>query len=137
MQDPTLRDRILRYRADPGLSRDQAAARISAYVYGNIIVFATMVPLGVADLSHGHGALPVLTSGLIPAILLLAGGRHWLPERASILASEAYLLFRMALIGLLVERLRSERASARTLASGLVLAVAAAAVALVKVALGH
>lgn len=169
----------MRFRADPSLSREQAAARISAYVYGNIIVFATMVPLSAADLSHGHGALlvlgvsastylahvfadvvgfrvrvgkdlsraqlwheirdalPVLTSGLVPVILLLLGGWHWLPERAVILGSEVYLLLRMALIGLLVERLQAERSSGRTLAAGLMLAVAAACVAFVKAALGH
>lgn len=179
MQDRKLRDRIVRYRADPNLSREQAAARISAYVYGNIIVFATTVPLAASDLSHGHGtllilgvsastylahvfadvighqvragkgleradlwheirdSLPVLTSGLVPAVLLLLGGLHWIPGRAAILGSEAYLLLRMALIGLLVERLQTERPSVRTLAAGVVLAAAAAGVALVKVALGH
>ncbi|WP_305789830.1 hypothetical protein [Symbioplanes lichenis] len=179
MQDRRLRDRIVRYRADPGLPRDQAAARIAAYVYGNIIVFATTVPLTPDDLHHAHATLlvlgvaastylahvfadivghnvrselpltradlghelrdswPVLTSGLIPAALLLAGAWHWLPERAAIVTSEVYLLLRMALIGLLVERLRSGRPSARTLLAGVLLAAAAAGVSLVKVAIGH
>lgn len=79
----------------------------------------------------------MLTSGLVPVILLLLGGWHWLPERAVILGSEVYLLLRMALIGLLVERLQAERSSGRTLAAGLMLAVAAACVAFVKAALGH
>lgn len=119
MQDRSLRERIVRYRADLTLPREQAAVRSSAYVYGNIIVFATTVPLAAAELRHGHGALlvlgvaaftylahvfaevighnvrseqpltraelwhelrdslPVLTSGMVPAALLLAGGLGW------------------------------------------------------------
>jgi hypothetical protein len=179
MQDQGLRKRIVRFRADPTLTREQAAARISAYVYGNIIVFATTVPLTADDLRHGHGtllvlgvaastflahvfaevighnvraeqpltraelwhelrdSLPVLTSGLIPAALLFAGGLGWLPDRAAVVTSDIYLFVRMALIGLMVERLRSARPSARTLLAGVMLAVAAAAISALKIALGH
>ncbi|WP_306210218.1 hypothetical protein [Actinoplanes sp. RD1] len=179
MRDQSLRERVVRYRADPALPREQAAARISAYVYGNIIVFATTVPLLPADLHHAHAALlvlgvaastylahvfadvvghnvrselpltradlwhelrdswPVLTSGLVPAALLAAGAWHWVPGQAALVTSEAYLLLRMALIGLLMERLRSGRPSARTLLAGVLLAAAAAGVSLVKVAVGH
>ncbi|GAA1613365.1 hypothetical protein GCM10009828_046720 [Actinoplanes couchii] len=174
-----MRDRIIRYRADPALSREQAAARISAYVYGNILVFAATVPLTVDNLHHGHAALlvlgtavstcvahvfadvvghnvrsgeamsrahlwhelrdafPIVTSGLIPVLLFVAGGQEWIPGRTAILLAEGYLLLRMALIGLLMERLRSKRASFRTMLSGFALAGAAAAISLLKVALGH
>jgi hypothetical protein len=179
MKDQSLRDRIVRYRADPTLPPEQAAARISAYVYGNIIVFATTVPLAAAELHHGHGALlvlgvaastylahvfaeiigrsvrsaqsmtgtelwhelrdslPVLTSGMVPAALLLAGGLGWPPERAAVVISEVYLLVRMALIGLVVERLRSPRLSAHTLMAGVMLAAAAAVISGIKIALSH
>ncbi len=69
--------------------------------------------------------------------LAVAGGAGWIPERAAVLGAEGWLLFRMALIGLLIERLRSRRASLRTLIAGFALAGAAAGVSLLKVALGH
>ncbi len=179
MRDRGRRYRIIRYRADPALTRGQAAARISAYVYGNILVFAATVPLTTGDLHHGHAALlvlgtavstfvahvfadvvghnvrseepmsradllhelrdalPIVTSGLVPVLLFVAGGAGWIPERAAVLGAEGWLLFRMALIGLLIERLRSRRASLRTLIAGFALAGAAAGVSLLKVALGH
>jgi hypothetical protein len=172
-----LRGRIVRFRADPSLSREQAAARISAYVYGNIITFATLVPLTGDDLHHGHAALlvlgvaastyvahvfadlvghhvresspgglasglrdalPILSSAVVPALLLLAGTAGWISAGAAVTASEIYLLVRMSLVGLLVERLRgAERAPGWALLSGVALAVAAAIVAVLKAALGH
>ncbi|GLY07776.1 hypothetical protein [Actinoplanes sp. NBRC 101535] len=161
------------------MPREQAATRISAYVYGNIITFATLVPLTGDDLTHGHAALlvlgvaastyaahvfadrvghhvrgpepvpgglahglrdalPILSSAIVPALLLLAGGAGWITARAAVTASEIYLLVRMSLVGLLVERLHpTERAPGWTLVSGVLLAAAAAVVSLIKVALGH
>ncbi len=180
MQDHAGWHRAVRYRADPALARERAAARTTAYVYGNIILFATVIPLTAADLHHHHAALlvlgvaastylahvfadiighqvksgtpldrpgrrrelrdalPIVSSAWVPALLLFLGGLGWLPERGAVLAAEGYLLLRMALVGLVVERLRSdERVSLRTLLSGLLLAAAAAAIAIVKAILGH
>lgn len=62
------RERIIRYRADRALTREQAAARISAYVYGNIILFAALVPMTEADAAHGH-ALQVLAGVAVSTLL--------------------------------------------------------------------
>jgi hypothetical protein len=178
-QDRSLRERVVRYRADPELSREDAAARISAYVYGNILVFATVVPLSDDDIHHWHGALlilgvaastylahvyadlvgrkvkasvpmtraqivhelrdatPVLSSGMVPALLAAAGALHWLEPGTAVLCAEIYLFGRMALLGLLVERLNSDRFSGHTFFAGLMLASAAAAISLIKVTIAH
>lgn len=57
---PGLRHRVIHYRAGPTLSRERAAARISAYVYGNIIAFAALVPQTTSDVEHGHALGKVL-----------------------------------------------------------------------------
>ncbi|MEV6981929.1 hypothetical protein AB0M95_11810 [Sphaerisporangium sp. NPDC051017] len=174
-----LRERIVHYRASRTLTREQAAARVSAYVYGNIILFAAIVPMTAKDAAHGHAlqvvsgvavstflahvfaelighnartdegltramirhelrdAGPIATTAVVPCLLMAAAWAHWLPGMAAIGTSDVYLLLRLALIGLVVERLRSDRASMRTLLAGLALAAVAAAIALLKVALGH
>ncbi|MDR6319665.1 hypothetical protein [Actinoplanes couchii] len=170
---------IVRFRADPSLPREQAAARISAYVYGNIITFATIVPFTADTVRHGHAALvvlgvaastyiahvfaelvghrahdrppapggfvrglrdalPIFSSALVPALFLLAGSRGSIEAGAAVTASEIYLLIRMSLVGLIIERLRpSDRARGWPVLSGVLLAAAAAAVSLIKAALGH
>ncbi|WP_157545714.1 hypothetical protein [Hamadaea tsunoensis] len=181
---PGLRERVVRYRADPHLSREQAADRISAYVYGNILAFAAVVPLtehtvasgkavwavlGVSVstlLAHvfaellGAGVLstpgegdgtgervawtqelrnstPIVTSATVPCLLLVAGWAGWLPATATVVASEIYLLVRIALVGLVVERLHTERSTARTLLAGLAAAAIAAGIAVLKAVVAH
>ncbi|MCO8271639.1 hypothetical protein M1L60_13665 [Actinoplanes sp. TRM 88003] len=178
-EGPNLRDRVVRYRADGDLSGERAAARISAYLYGNIIVFATLVPLTDEDAAHGHAltlvlgvavstylahvfseivghnaragapmtrheirhelrdSQPVVSSAVLPCLLLAAAWAHWIEGSAATLISEIYLLVRMALVGFLVERLRSQKPSFRTLLAGLALAAVAAAISLLKAVLGH
>lgn len=53
-ESPKRLDRVVGYHADRTLTGEQVAARISAYLYGNIIVFATLVPLGNGSAEHGH-----------------------------------------------------------------------------------
>ena len=179
MTAPTLRDRVVRYRAPGGLAGERAAARISAYLYGNIIVFATLVPLTDEDTAHAHAltlllgvavstylahvfseivghnaragepmtraevrhelrdSQPIVSSALVPGLLLGAALLDWISGSAAVLVSEVYLLVRMALVGILVERLRSARPSFRTLLAGLALAAVAAAISALKVVLGH
>lgn len=173
------RERVVRYRADPDLSREAAAARITAYVYGNILAFATLVPLTAEDVHHYHATLlllgvaastylahifsdmignrvrddeqptrahalhemrnatPIITSAVVPAIVLALAALDRFTADHAILASEIYLFVRMALIGLLVQRLRAERPSGHNLIAGLLLAAAAGGIALVKVNLAH
>jgi hypothetical protein len=177
--DIALRDKIVRFHANPALPREDAAARISAYVYGNILVLAAMLALDVTDVHHGHAVVielgvafstflahvfsevigrnvrsgapttmtdvlhelrdstPILTSALIPCLLLTAGALAWLSESTAITASEIYLFARLALVGLVVERFGSRRASPRTLLAGVLMAVIAAGIALLKVTLSY
>ena len=51
----TLRDT----RTGAPISAEDAAARISAYVYGNIVVLATLASLSKEDADSGHAALVV------------------------------------------------------------------------------
>ncbi|MBL7255758.1 hypothetical protein [Paractinoplanes lichenicola] len=175
----SLRDRVVRYRADENISGERAAARISAYLYGNIIVFATLVPLREEDAVHGHSltlvlgvalstylahvfaeivghnaragepmsraaiwhelrdSQPIASSAIVPCLLLAAAWAGWIDGGRATWISEIYLLVRMALVGLLIERLRSEKPSFRTLLAGIALAVVAAGISLLKALLGH
>ena len=174
-----MRDRVIRYRANPDLSREHATARISAYVYGNILIFASIIPLSDDDVHHWHAvaivlgvaastylahvfadlvaqgvtsagsrergtlvhelrdATPILTSAFLPTVLLGAGALEWVSPRAALTASLIYLFIRLGLVGLLVERLRSDRPSLRTFLSGLGLALVAAVIAAIKVLIAH
>ncbi|WP_052720659.1 hypothetical protein [Actinoplanes rectilineatus] len=175
----SMRERVVRYRVDRSLTGDQAAARITAYLYGNIVVFATTVPLTTGDAVHGHAvqlllgvavstylahvfseivghqaragepmtragiwheigdSRPIVSSALVPGLLLAAAWAGWTAGDTAILLSEIYLLIRLALVGFLLERLRSQRPSIHTFVAGLVLAAVAAGIALIKVYLGH
>ncbi len=53
-EETKLLGRVVGYHADRTLTGEQVAARISAYLYGNIIVFATLVPLDAESAEHGH-----------------------------------------------------------------------------------
>jgi hypothetical protein len=174
-----VRDLIVRYRADPELPREDAAARISAYVYGNILIFAAILALDESDVQHGHAvvvelgvafstflahvlseligrnvrtgtrtsvadvlhevrdSIPIITSALVPCLLLTGAVLDWLSAPAAITASEVYLFVRLALVGLVVERLRIRRASVRTLLAGVLLALVAAGIAVLKVTISY
>lgn len=179
MPGSALRNKIVRFHANPDLPREDAAARISAYVYGNILIFAAILALDETDVNHGRAVLvelgvafstflahvfsevigrsirtntattmsdvlhelrdstPIITSALIPCLLLTAGTVEWLPASTAITASEIYLFVRLALLGLIVERFRSRRASPRTLLAGVLMALIAAGIALLKVTLSY
>ena len=47
-----------------GLSPSNAAHRISAYTYGNILALAALVLVSVEDIEHGHALLVLLATGL-------------------------------------------------------------------------
>jgi hypothetical protein len=161
------------------LPPSDASARISAYIYGNIIAFAVLVPLDAhaAENIHalsvtaggavttffahllaelvGSGAtdeqesaatvlrrefsnsMPIITTVGIPCLLLGASAVGLLPGGATLLAAQGYLLIRIALVGLVIERLRTIRISPRGLLAGLVVALMAALVVVGKANLGH
>lgn len=173
-----LRERIVGYRADPHLAGENVSARIAAYVYGNIIIFAALVPIdrttaeqphalalvigaalttflahlfaevvgqgagieegGRIDLRHElRNSLPIASSAVVPCLLLLLAVLGVLEGRVALVAADVYLLVRIALVGLVVERLRARPVPLRGLLSGVVLAVLAAGIAVAKVVLSH
>ncbi|MEV5413724.1 hypothetical protein AB0K60_33470 [Thermopolyspora sp. NPDC052614] len=142
-------------------------------MYGNIILFAALVPLVDEDtadgralqvvfgaavstfLAHAFAALigaraggrvtrgevrnelrdatPILVSAVLPCFLMAAAWADLVPGSVAIIASDVYLMVRLALLGLIVNR----PGSRRTLVAGLALAGVAAAIALLKVILSH
>ncbi len=166
-------------RAGDDLPTERLRVRLSAYVYGNILVLAaiviatgksivggdaallvavTAVTTYVAHiLAHNVGqqlgrerhahyphmaheirdATPILVSGVVPVVILLAASVSFVPTQLAQLAAAVWVVGRIALIGFLVERLSGRRATWRTLSSGLLLAVACAVVVVLKVLFAH
>lgn len=82
-------------------------------------------------------AWPIVTSGLIPVILLAAAWLGWLPAQVAQSVSAIVLIGRIALIGLIIQRLSGRKASFWAFWSGIGIAVLALAVVALKLALGH
>ena len=56
---------IRRKRADHAdLAPHDSASRISAYVYGNVLILAALVALSAGDLTSGRGAIIILGTGI-------------------------------------------------------------------------
>jgi len=82
-------------------------------------------------------ALPIASSGVWPALLLLAGTLELLPTTTAWAAAAAVVGVRLALTGLVVERVSGRRPSSTALWGGVVLAALSAVVAVVKAVLTH
>jgi hypothetical protein len=82
-------------------------------------------------------ALPILISGLVPAIILLAATLDVVPTQAAQLSAALWVVARIALIGFLVERLSGRRPTWRTFSGGLVLALLSAIIVVLKVLFAH
>lgn len=82
-------------------------------------------------------ALPILFSGLVPAIILLVATLEVVPTQLAQLAAALWVVARIALIGLLVERLSGRRPTWRTFSGGLVLALLSAIIVVLKVLFAH
>ena len=82
-------------------------------------------------------SLPVLTSGLIPAAILLLSAYGLIAPTAAVLIAEGLVLLRIAATGVVVARLRDERSSVRMLGLGIGVALVGVAVSLLKVYLTH
>jgi len=82
-------------------------------------------------------AVPILSSGTLPAIFLALGAFDILGPAVAQLCAGGVIVLRLGVIGLVIERLGSHKASWRTVAAGIAVAVLAAAVTIVKVVLTH
>lgn len=156
-----------------------AANRTEAYVYGNVLVLAALVPLSTVDLSSGaavlivlgtaistflahlfastvgasmrvgqrsgwaelrhhvRDAVPVLTSGFVPAALLVLVWLDAASQNVVLVIAELLLILRIGGTGIVAGRLRGERSSLRLLLTGIGLSVVGAVVVAIKVLLTH
>ncbi len=149
----------------------EASRRLSAYVYGNILVLAALVPFqDEVDTGHamvvvigtalstfvahafseylgGDGSvhpgvllresIPILTTGLVPTLLLLVSWYGWLDGWVAVLLAELVILGRIASTGMVAARLRDERSPLRILLSGAIVAGVGLLIVLLKVTLTH
>ncbi|MFN3601956.1 MAG: hypothetical protein ACK4UY_11280 [Dietzia sp.] len=163
-------------RGEP-LDRGDAASRISAYIYGNILVLAALVPLvqsekyvGIAIvvgtavstfIAHafaeavGHSvregaaltraeklvelrnSVPILSSAVLPSVILAIGWVGLLEQRTALLLAEIAVLVRIGGIVFVIGRLNGERPSRSWLISAAGLTAVAVTVVVVKVVLTH
>ncbi len=82
-------------------------------------------------------ALPILVSGVVPAVILFAASFDVVPTQLAQLTAALWVVGRLALIGFLVERLSGRRATWRTLSGGIALAALSAVVVVLKVLFAH
>jgi hypothetical protein len=155
----------------------RAESRVSAYVYGNVLVLAAVVgasPAAVLSgtavvlvigtvlstyvahvLAHAIGsvfggengrtavavelrdAVPVISSGVTPAVLLGATALDWLPGLWGQALSAAVLLARIASTGVVYRRLREDVPLRRAWTVGALAAGVAAVAVVLKLALTH
>ncbi|MGF7124582.1 hypothetical protein AB4Z09_06685 [Rhodococcus sp. TAF43] len=178
--EPDLRSllhRPLLSRSVP-LDRENAASRISAYVYGNILILAALIPETVSRsdsrtiavvagtavstfiahafaegvgrsvrsgrqlttaerLAELRDSVPVLSSAVLPIVLLATAVFGWLEPFTAQVIAEVTILIRIASMVFVIARLRGERPSRDTLIAAGLLAVAATAVVVVKIVLTH
>jgi hypothetical protein len=166
---------LTRHRDD--VDAERAESRVSAYVYGNVLVLAAVVgasPAAVVTgtavvlvvgtvlstyvahvLAHAIGALfggeegrtavavelrdavPILSSGLTPALLLGATALGWLPGLWGQALSSAVLLARIGSTGVVYRRLRADVPLHRAWTVGALAAAVAAVVVVLKLTLTH
>jgi hypothetical protein len=166
---------LTRHRHD--VAADEAESRVSAYVYGNVLVLAAVVgasPAAVGSgtavvlvvgtvlstyvahvLAHVIGALfgggagrhavavelrdavPIISSGITPALLLGATALGWPSEAWGQALSAAVLLARIAGTGIVYRRLRADVPLGRAWAVGALAAAVAAVVVVLKLTLTH
>lgn len=87
-------------------------------------------------LTEARDSRPILTSGLVPSFLLLTA-LLGVPASVAVLLAELVLVARLALIGIVVARLRGLPTSRGTLLAGIGVAVLALIIVILKVWLTH
>ncbi|MFF0817496.1 hypothetical protein ACFYVR_20365 [Rhodococcus sp. NPDC003318] len=159
------------------ISVEDTASRISAYVYGNILVLTALIPLHNTSVSHAgavvigtsiatfiahafaesvgrsaragrnlttvervaelRDSVPVLTSGLIPTVVVAMGGAGWIGLNTALVIAEVLVVTRIAGTTFVIARLRGERPTGQTLFGSVVLGVVAVVVVALKLVLTH
>lgn len=172
-------------RAGGPLPPTRAAARLSAYVYGNILVLTAVVAASPASIDDGgafllvlattfttflahvfaevvarsnipesvHGstnsekkasvldeirdAVPIASSGTVPAVILALAWLWILPTFWAQLIAGGVVVFRIATLQIVAQRLRGKPLTFTVFVAGLVTAAVAAVIVLAKVYAGH
>ncbi|MEI5675203.1 MULTISPECIES: hypothetical protein [unclassified Nocardioides] len=162
------------------LALERVRERISAYVYGNILVLAALATTTPHSVEDGHAALvviattattflahvlahlvahqvgadhsaggaapdrsslrdalPIASSGSVPALILLVAWLGHLPPTGAVLVSAGVVVVRLAGLGMVTSRFSGRRSRLSDLWMGLVLAVLSGVVVLLKVWLTH
>lgn len=82
-------------------------------------------------------AWPIVTSGLVPVILLVVAWVGWIPAEVAQIAASVVLIVRIALVGLMIPRLSGRPASRSAFWSGIGIALIAAIIVALKVVFAH
>lgn len=82
-------------------------------------------------------AVPIVTSGLVPVVLLLVAWLGWIPTSLAQNVAAVVLIVRIGLVGLLVQRLSGRKASFLALWSGVGVAVLALLIVAAKLVFTH
>lgn len=82
-------------------------------------------------------SVPIATSGLLPALVLLAGWQGWLSATVAVVVALASVVVRFVLLGSVVSYLDGEQSTWKNLLIGVGLAVAGVVVAGIKLVLTH
>ncbi|WP_336082223.1 hypothetical protein [Nocardia sp. SSK8] len=159
------------------LDRRNAASRISAYIYGNILILAALIPVSPSAENVGilvvlgtaastfvahtfaenvgrsvrtdqsptglerwtdlRDSLPILSSAVLPCVILAAAAFGWLEPRTAQVLAEAVMLIRIGGIVFVIRRLQGVRPDRSTLAAAVLLTCVATTIVAIKVALTH
>ncbi len=82
-------------------------------------------------------AVPIVSSGLPPALVLSAGALGWLDTELAQILAAVIVVVRLAITGWVIGRISAEHAPRRSVWSGVVLAVAGMIIAILKVEFLH
>lgn len=86
---------------------------------------------------EARDAMPIISSGAGPAVLLALGALGWLPPNLAYLIAAAFVVVRLAATGAFVRRVSGQRSPVVALWSGFALALVSVVIVALKVALTH
>jgi hypothetical protein len=109
-----------------------AVTTFMAHVFAGVVTSTTWSRRTL--LHEARDARPILTAGLVPAALLWLA-LYWLPAPLAVVLAEVLLIVRIAVTGKVAARLAGEPTSRITAVAGIVIALVALVIVLMKVAL--
>ena len=112
-------------------------AHVVAHNIGQAIGRTEDEELRVQLSREARDAVPIMTSGTVPAVLLGLGAVGWLPPGLSQLLAEAYVVVRLAGTGIIVRRISGDASHLPGRWSGLALAGVSVVIAALKNIVTH